>query len=216
MPVSSPDLRRLLGDRLREGGEPLEGCNSFRAGSPVPLLRHDLWLVVRGLVRLHATLADGEEVLLGLAGPWELFGEPLSHHPASRATTLWGSELLLLNRQQIHADPLLCQAVLEAVMERQRQSESLLALLALRRVEDRVRGFLELMAECYGQPCPEGLRLDLQLTHRQIATALGTTRVTVTRVIGALREQGLLDLDGERRLLVGHRPWAAAAGPASA
>ncbi len=216
MPLPPPDLRRLLGGGILEnadGGR--SSCSVFRAGSPVPLLRNTLWLVVSGLVRLHASAEDGEEVLLGMAGPWELFGEPLSHHPSCQATTLWVSELLPLSREQIHADPLLCQAVLETVMERQRQSESLLGLLALRRVEDRVRGFLELLAECYGQPCEAGLRLDLQLTHRQIATALGTTRVTVTRVIGALREQGLLQLDGERCLVIGHRPLPTAGGPAS-
>ena len=49
---------------------------------------------------------------------------------------------------------------------RTRQSEALIALLGLRRVEDRVRGFLELLAEEYGQPCEDGLRLNLRLTHQ--------------------------------------------------
>lgn len=216
MPSPQSDLRRLLADRLQGPHSSTQACSSFRAGSAVPLLRNGLWLVVRGLVRLHADPGGGQETLLGLAGAWELFGEPLTSHPASRATTLWSSELLALSLPEIHADPELCRAVLEGVMERQRQSESLLALLTLRRVEDRVRGFLELLAEGYGQPCATGLRLDLQLTHRQIATALGTTRVTVTRVIGSLREQGWLHLDGARCLVIGHLPQPAARGTASA
>jgi CRP-like cAMP-binding protein len=44
-----------------------------------------------------------------------------------------------------------------------RQSEALIALLGLRRVEERVRGFLELLAQEYGQPCEQGLRLNLRL-----------------------------------------------------
>jgi CRP-like cAMP-binding protein len=211
MPSPRTDLRGLLEDRL--AGEP---CSTFRAGSAVPLLRNGVWLVVRGLVRLHTNADSGQEVLLGLAGAWELFGDPLTRLPASRATALWSSDLLALTLQQIHADPELCRAVLEGVMERQRQSESLLALVTLRRVEDRVRGFLELLAECYGQPCASGLQLDLQLTHRQIAAALGTTRVTVTRVIGNLREQGWLQIDGERCLVISHLPSPATAGTTSA
>jgi CRP-like cAMP-binding protein len=65
-----------------------------------------------------------------------------------------------------------------------------------------VRGFLELLAAEYGQPCDEGLRLDLRLTHQDLASALSTTRVTVTRVIGLLREEGWLLIDRQRRLVL--------------
>jgi CRP-like cAMP-binding protein len=46
----------------------------------------------------------------------------------------------------------------------------------------------------------------VRLTHQELASALGTTRVTVTRVIGALREEGWLQLDGQRRLVLSHLP----------
>ena len=52
-----------------------------------------------------------------------------------------------------------------------------------------MRGFLELLANEYGQPCEHGLRLNPRLTHHDIAGALGTTRVTVTRVIGVLERR---------------------------
>jgi CRP-like cAMP-binding protein len=97
-------------------------------------------------------------------------------------------------------------AMLHALAQRYRQSQALLGLMALRRVEERVRGFLELIASDYGQPCDEGLRLNLRLTHQEVASALATTRVTVTRVIGALRDQGWLQIDGQRRLVISHLP----------
>jgi CRP-like cAMP-binding protein len=87
-----------------------------------------------------------------------------------------------------------------------RQSHALLALMGLRRVEERVRGFLELLSQEYGQPCDQGLRLNLRLTHQEVASALGTTRVTVTRVIGNLREEGWLQIDEQRRLVISHLP----------
>jgi CRP-like cAMP-binding protein len=87
-----------------------------------------------------------------------------------------------------------------------RQSESLISLLGLRRVEDRVRGFLELLAEDYGQPCDQGLQLNLRLTHQDLASALSTTRVTVTRVLGLLRDEGWLQILPNRQLVVTHLP----------
>jgi CRP-like cAMP-binding protein len=176
------------------------------AGSGIPLLRDHVWLVVRGMVKLTALTIHGDEMVLGLAGANEPFGDPLAGVEAYSALALSDSDLLCLPLREIQADPALAVAMLQAVSQRYRQSQSLLGLMGLRRVEERLRGFLELLASEYGQPCAEGLRLNVRLTHQELASALGTTRVTVTRVIGALREEGWLQLDGQRRLVLSHLP----------
>ena len=176
------------------------------SGSQVPLLRNNVWLVVRGMVKLGAITIHGDDLLLGLAGPSEPFGDPLSGVEAFEARTLCDTDLLCLTLQEIQADPALSAAMLHAVAQRYRQSQALLALMALRRVDERVRGFLELIASDYGQPCEQGLRLNLRLTHHEVASALGTTRVTVTRVIGNLRDQGWLQTDAQRRLVISNLP----------
>jgi CRP-like cAMP-binding protein len=176
------------------------------AGSTVPLLKNSIWLVVRGMVKLTAISVQGDELLLGLVGPGEPFGEPLSQVEAYDVTTLVEADLLCLSCEAIAADPQLAVGLLQAVAQRYRQSEALLALLGLRRIEDRVRGFLELLATSYGQPCELGLRLNLKLTHQEIASALSTTRVTVTRILGALRDEGWLTFDNQRRLVVSFLP----------
>ena len=38
----------------------------------------------------------------------------------------------------------------------------------------------------------QGTMLDIKLTHEQLAGAIGTTRTTVTRLIGNLRKKGIL------------------------
>jgi CRP-like cAMP-binding protein len=176
------------------------------AGSTVPLLKNNVWLVVRGMVKLGALTIHGDELLLGLAGPNEPFGDPLSSVEAYEARTLCDTDLLCLTCNEIRQNPSLAVAMLEAVTLRHRQSQALLALMGFRRVEERVRGFLELLSSEYGHPCEDGLRLNLRLTHQEVASALGTTRVTVTRVIGALREEGWLRLDAQRRLVISYLP----------
>ena len=176
------------------------------AGSNVPLLRQHVWVVIRGMVKLNSVTMQGDEVLLGLAGPNEPFGDPLSNTEAYQAITLMASDLLCLSWEEISASPHLAMTLLEGMAARYRQSEAWLGLLGLRPIEDRVRGFLELMAADHGQPCEQGLRLPLKLTHQEIASALSTTRVTVTRVLGQLREQGWLRLDSQRHLVIAHEP----------
>ena len=178
------------------------------AGSSVPLLKKNVWLVVRGMVSLSTLSYQGDELLVGLAGPNEPFGEPLSNLEAYEARALADCDLLCLSCDEIAQSPHLAVAVLQGLGARYRQSEALLALLGLRRIEDRVRGFLELLANDYGQACDQGLRLDLRLTHQEIANALSTTRVTVTRALGSLRQEGWLQLDSQRRLVISHLPAA--------
>ena len=176
------------------------------AGSRVPLLKKSVWLVVRGMVKLSAISVQGDELLLGLAGPNEPFGDPLSNVDVYEATTLCESDLLCLTCDEIASSPHLAMALLQGMGVRYRQSEAMLGLLGLRRIEDRVRGFLELLANDYGQPCDQGLRLNIKLTHQELASALSTTRVTVTRVLGSLKDEGWLQLDGQRRLVIAHLP----------
>jgi len=111
------------------------------SGSSIPLLRNHLWLVVRGIVKLGCVTIHGDEVLLGLAGPNELFGESLAGPEAYEATTLSECDLLCMSYGELEKDVSFAPALLKAICQRQRQSQAMLAIMGLRRVEDRVRGF---------------------------------------------------------------------------
>ena len=198
---SSDDVRDIL-----EASYEKRSLVHLAAGSTVPLLKKSVWLVVRGMVKLTALSMQGDEMLLGLAGPNEPFGDPLTNVEAYEATTLCESDLLCLSCDEVSREPHLAVALLQGMGARYRQSEAMLALLGLRRVEDRVRGFLELLANDYGQPCEQGLRLNIRLTHQELASALSTTRVTVTRVLGALKDEGWLQVDEKRRLVIAPLP----------
>jgi CRP-like cAMP-binding protein len=69
-----------------------------------------------------------------------------------------------------------------------------------------VKGFLELLAMDYGVACVQGLRLSPKLTHQEIASAVATTRVTVTRIIGQLKDMGWLSLDSQRSIILSPLP----------
>lgn len=102
---------------------------------------------------------------MGLAGPNEPFGEPLSNVEVYDATMLSEVDLLCLPMDEVEATPHLAIALLGALASLLRQADALIALLALRRIDERVKGFLEFLAFEYGQPCEDGLCLNLRLTH---------------------------------------------------
>jgi CRP-like cAMP-binding protein len=53
-----------------------------------------------------------------------------------------------------------------------------------------------------GEPIAQGSRLKIRLTHQNLANAIGTTRVTVTRLLGEFQRQGAVSIDGDRHLII--------------
>jgi len=53
-----------------------------------------------------------------------------------------------------------------------------------------------------GTPTTVGTRLGVRLTHQHLANAIGTTRVTVTRLLGQLREEGWLNIDRDHHIVI--------------
>ena len=61
---------------------------------------------------------------------------------------------------------------------------------------------LKLLAQEMGQSTSEGVRLNVRLTHQMLANAIGTTRVTITRLLGDFQAQGQVRFDSDRHLII--------------
>jgi CRP-like cAMP-binding protein len=72
------------------------------------------------------------------------------------------------------------------------QAEILITLLNKNQIEERLLRFLAFLAREFGKESPEGIRVDIRLTHQQIANIVGTTRTTVTRLLGGLKKASFL------------------------
>jgi len=55
-----------------------------------------------------------------------------------------------------------------------------------------------------GQPTKEGTRVNLPLTHEEIAEFIGTTRETVTRTLSDFRSQHLIEMRGSTLVIANH------------
>ena len=84
------------------------------------------------------------------------------------------------------------QEVFEAFRYQHQRKLLWLSALGQRKTIDRLISFLTLLIEEYGKPGEQGHYLPYILTHAQIGSAIGSTRVTVTRLMGKLRKQGLI------------------------
>jgi len=174
----------------------------YAKGEEIPLLAQGMWQVCQGLVQLNTFCNNGEELLLGWAGPSMFFGEWLTSLPSYQAKAISNVYLKWFALREIEATPSLSQAILPQLVRRQRQTEALLAIIGQRRVEDRLRRLLLLLKQEMGQPVPGGTRISIRLTHQNIANTIGTTRVTVTRLFSKLQHQGWIQFDASRHIIL--------------
>jgi CRP-like cAMP-binding protein len=191
------DLRHLL-EQLYQG----RSLQPFSSGQEIPMSPQEIWVVCRGVVQLGTFYDTGDEALLGLACPSMPFGLPLTLIRPYHAIALSDVDLMRLSWAELEQSPLLAQGVLMHTARRLRQTEAVLAMVGYRRVEDRLRHLLVLLRREVGQPVAGGTRLGVRLTHQQLANAIGTTRVTVTRLISQLKEEGWLQIDGDRHFVL--------------
>lgn len=174
----------------------------FLKGEIIPLKPQIVWQVCKGIVKLNTMSENGEEVLVGLAGPSMPFGTDLTSLQTYQATALSEVELVCFPLTDIVASPILAQSILPQINQRLRQTEALLAISGQRRVKDRFLQLLQLLKQEVGQQVTQGTRLSVRFTHQDFADACSTTRVTITRVLGKLQEQGEIIMDSKNHIIL--------------
>lgn len=174
----------------------------YQRGEEIPLITQGIWQVNRGVVQLGKYHPNGEETLLGWAQTDNFFGLWLTALEAYQAKAVSDVYLQWYSLSEIEASPEISQLVLTQIVARIRQTEELLAISGLKRVEQRLVALLQLLIRQTGEEKEAQIRLGVRLTHQNIANAIGTTRVTVTRLLANWQKQGLIAFDSTRHLLI--------------
>jgi CRP-like cAMP-binding protein/PAS domain-containing protein len=175
---------------------------SYIKGDSVPLHPQVLWQVEHGLVKLHTFTEEGEEVLLGLLGPSMAFSSGSTFLPVYQATALTDVQLTQFSLAEVKAFPQLAQQLLPKLNQRIQQMEALIAVAGQRRVKHRLYLLLRFLKQEIGEPVAGGVRLNLRLTHGDLASACCTTRVTITRLIGELQKRGKITIDAKSYIIL--------------
>ena len=175
---------------------------TYAKGEVIPLEPKQVWFVQHGMVKL-TTLSDrGEEMLVGLVRDTMVFGSNLTALQIYQAIALSKVQLVAIPVAEIAQSPQLAQKILPLISQRLRQTESFLSVHGQLRVEDRFKHFLDLLKQEIGQPTDRGIRLSARLTHQDLASACCTTRVTITRLLGKLQQEGKIAFDSKNHLIL--------------
>ncbi len=159
--------------------------------------RTESFLLSRGAVRLVRTAPDGRVLGLGLLAEGAIFGYlPFAQVKAEeRAEALAESRVLHVQTRDLEriaqgCPPVAAKLLAEVGVRLGDASERLVGV-AFQSVPARLASILLELADRYGRVTPRGVRIDLRLTHGQLAELVPTTRETLTKVAGWLRGEGI-------------------------
>ncbi|KAB8145627.1 Crp/Fnr family transcriptional regulator [Chloroflexia bacterium SDU3-3] len=177
---------------------------SYRRGEPIDLGDDEVAEVLDGVVAQCMLHSDGSEVLMGLAGP----GQLLVGHPDDACCLQLYAHTNTMVFSRRWEDAASTPDFPELLRERIRSLEGWGAMQARQHLDQRILGVLSVLAEQFGRAHPQGTLVDVRVTHAQLASAVGATRSTVTRLLSDMRQRGELASagagDGERHIL---RRW---------
>lgn len=175
-------------------------------GDEIPLFPEGVWQVTQGLVQLSANYEDGEQVLFGWASTGAWFGTHGVDALDYQAIALSPVYLRWLRLDEIEASMRLSQLLLPQLVKRMRQAELLLIINGRRHTVERLKGLLSLLRDELGESLPnDRTRINYKFTHQQLASAIGTTRVTVSRMMAQFQAKGSITLDRQRYLILDDR-----------
>jgi CRP/FNR family transcriptional regulator len=179
------------------------GKTIFFPGDPA----ERVYLLRRGAVRLSRVYESGEEITVALLRENSLFGvlslltgqrsDRFYHAVAFTRVEMVAAPATSV-RRAIEADASVGLLMLQGLSSRILQTETMIETLTHRDMSSRLVSFLLVLCRDFGVPGAEGITIDLRLSHQAIAEAIGSTRVTITRLLGDLRNAGLVQIDRKK------------------
>ena len=167
-----------------------------------------LHVIGSGRVRVLRTRPNTPDLTLDYGGAGDVVGEMALLEGTEQPDYIACEQVeavrvpVALIRRQLKEDPRFANRLMKLMGERRMMAENRLEALLTRTVDSRVAQFLREAARRYGVPDSRGTLIGVKFTHQEIASYVGSTRETVTLVLGELKRLGVVLFDHRRIVIV--------------
>ncbi|MBI5742104.1 MAG: Crp/Fnr family transcriptional regulator [Nitrospirae bacterium] len=156
-----------------------------------------MYIILWGKVKVVRMTEDGKEIILAVHQSGEFFGEMSlidgKTTPASVISTE-DSLVAVISKKDFYSILMVQNKVtislLKIFCSRLRKCWDTIQLLNFNNASQRVKMLFLMLSDEYGRKSPEGLTLNIKLTHQDIAEMTGMTRETVTRILDKWQKSG--------------------------
>lgn len=195
----SSGLRQSAVDSMATFTPPRSKPQQFSRREMIPLQSHQIWRIDSGCARTITGNEEGEVITLGFWRSGEFVSQSLFDLNPYQIECLTGVEASLLLIESWDYQQVLMSHVQQSQAQ---QAQELLIILRSKHMESRLLNFLKWLTQQFGQATTQGWWIDLRLTHQDIADAIGTTRVTITRLLKQLEKAGVIRWSKHRQILL--------------
>jgi CRP/FNR family cyclic AMP-dependent transcriptional regulator len=159
-------------------------------------------VIEHGHAKVSVVSEDGKEIVLAFRGPGDLLGEVSALGGEPRSATVRAIEAVdgmavtagdfdaLLEEQ-----PRIALVILRVVIERLRVADRQRFEFAAYHTLGRIAKRLVELAECYGEPCEEGVRIMLGISQEELAGWAGASREATSKALHDLRSMNLIETE---------------------
>jgi len=182
----------------------VKGASLYKQGQ----IDNSFYVVLSGTMHVHTVSAEGHQAIINIMGPGSVIGEAAAFLKQPRYASAHAIEPTTLLRFEtqdvprlIREDPNFAMALLYLLSIKQRQLVSRLRQAIYDPPETRILKFLQQFRQTHRDPSAPHASITVNLTHEQIASMTDLSRVTVTRVLGKLKRDGLIDFNQKKIVL---------------
>lgn len=166
--------------------------------------------VVTGVASLTRTMEDGRTQMVGLLLPSDFIGRPGRSSTPHTINAVTEVTICCFRKKPFEAlmaaTPHLAERLLEMALDDLDAAREWMLLLGRKTAREKIASLLAIIARRCNEPSAlsrGGARVvDLPLTREAIADYLGLTLETVSRQISALKRDGVIALEGNRRVVI--------------
>ncbi|MCX7301541.1 MAG: Crp/Fnr family transcriptional regulator [Rhodobacterales bacterium] len=193
--------------------EQIKYYRNYEAGQTIAWAGDEMGFVasvIRGVATLSQTLQDGRTQMVGLLLSSDFIGRPGRMTSPYDVTAISDVTLCCFRRkpfeQLLATTPHVAERLLDMSLDELDAAREWMLILGRKTAREKIASLLTIIAR---REATTGLMrikgpivIDLALTREAMADYLGLTLETVSRQISALKNDGIIQLDGKRRVIV--------------
>ena len=170
----------------------------FHSGAPAS----QLYLIVRGRVKVLTTSSEGDEIVFNILGKGEVLGELAVLNETTRTATAKAidvTELLALHQRDLfdflRKHPEAGIKLARVLAQRVSNLSELLSDMHFLNLPLRLAKKLNALSLAYGQEQEDGLRIKLKLSQEEWGDLVGATRESINKQFRVWTKEGLIHMD---------------------
>lgn len=171
-----------------------------------------MYIVLAGKLKVTKATAGGKENLLAIHQTGDFFGEMALLDGKTAPATVSAMEdcrIVSIASHDFHnllmRNEKVVQQIIQVLCSRLRQAWGQLQKLTYGTAEARIGAGLMQLARRHGVQDARGIIINLRITHQELAEMVGTARETVTRTLATLRNEGVIQIEHRRIVILNPR-----------